>query len=150
MSFNFVYFYSFFLLSCNNVAIKKDDKHINLRYIDSIEFNFKKKYDSGENMLEDSRKHFLLLDSILKEVELNLKDCIKNEDTSYFRIDFRDWHIKKDSLIKNEQYIFDQKFKSGEWGSDMYMILYYNGADFIVKRIRFLLKYKEKNCYISN
>lgn len=116
-------------------------------YVDSIVKDFHNKYNSGENMLEDSRIHYFLVDSILNKVEASVKDCIKDKDTSFFINNNKNWHLQKDSLIEKEQYFFDENFRTGNWGSDMYMILYYNVADFIVKRIKSLLKYKEDNCY---
>ncbi|HUM53006.1 MAG TPA: hypothetical protein PK431_14375 [Chitinophagales bacterium] len=96
-------------------------------------------------MLKDSRKHFLLVDSVLTKLETEIRICIKNDSIVLFDLENKKWHTEKDTFIKNKHDEFDKKFESGEYGSDMYMDVYYDSADFIVKRIKFLLNYRYEN-----
>ena len=50
------------------------------------------------------------------------------------------WLKERDAYFKKQNDTFQQNLKSGEWGTDMYMVVYDENADFVKERAISLLK----------
>ena len=48
-------------------------------------------------------------------------------------------HLDKENHLRQNS-IFQKKYKSQEWGNEMYLIVYQNDIEFILKRIKYLIK----------
>ncbi len=90
--------------------------------------------DKGQQMQSCSRLYYLQMDSVLNMAYNNLKLSLSSNDRLVLKKEEINWLKKRDKYFKNQVKEFQQKLKSGEWGPDMFMIVYDNDAEFIKER----------------
>ena len=57
-----------------------------------------------------------------------------------FKKNHQNWLKKRKKFEIKQNSIFQKKYKSQEWGNEMYLIVYQNDVEFILKRIKYLIK----------
>lgn len=133
---SFILLLLFFAKNCNSQTIKT---------IDSISNAFQKRLDTGVEMLKCTRDFYLQMDSMLNVVYNKLRTKLNTSEKDILKKEQLTWLKKRDVYFKKENQKFQQKFDSNEWGSDMYMIIYEEEAEFVKGRTIVLLKrIKEK------
>jgi uncharacterized protein YecT (DUF1311 family) len=133
---NFVKTISFFLIiflyakNCNSQTIKT---------IDSMSIAFQKRLDTGVEMLKCTKEFYFQMDSMLNIVYNKLRTKLNTTEKDILKKEQLTWLKKRDAYFKKENKKFLQKFNSNEWGSDMYMIIYEEEAEFVKGRTIVLL-----------
>lgn len=95
--------------------------------------------DSGIDMLNCSKNFYLQMDSILNVVYNKLRRNLNPKEKEVLKKEQLSWLKDRDIFFKKQNIEFEKKFNGGEWGSDMYMITYQNDAEFVKKRVIFLM-----------
>jgi len=96
--------------------------------------------DEGVDMQGCSRNYCLQMDSCLNLVYNNIRKLLTDTEKENLKKEQLNWLKKRDLYYKKEQSEFKKQFDSGEWGSDMFMIVYQNDAEFVRKRVVVLIQ----------
>ena len=97
--------------------------------------------DSGIDMMNCSRKYCMEMDSILNVAYKSLRHNLDSENRLKLKAEQTRWLKKRDEFFEEQVKIFQKNFQSEEWGSDMFMIVYDNDAEFIRERVVELIKW---------
>lgn len=96
--------------------------------------------DKGKNMENCSKKYYFQMDSLVNSICNQIKKEMSLEEKSKFKKNHQNWLKKRKKFEIKQNSIFQKKYKSQEWGNEMYLIVYQNDVEFILKRIKYLIK----------
>jgi len=92
--------------------------------------------DSGTHMLYCSRRYYTEMDSMLNLVYRNLRTRLSEKRKTELKTEQIKWLHKRDEDHKHTVKTYEKYVKSGEWGPEMYLMIYYDhDAEFIRKRV---------------
>ncbi|MBI3883014.1 MAG: DUF1311 domain-containing protein [Sphingobacteriales bacterium] len=113
---------------------------ITIKTVDNICKKDQDALDTGDDMLGTARKHYLRMDSVLNVAYNQLRKTLNPTEKEALKKEQLGWLKKRDTYFKKQENIFQHNIKTGEWGSDMYMVTYEEDADFVEARVRELIK----------
>lgn len=96
--------------------------------------------DRGRNMENCSKRYYFQMDSLVNSICNQIEKEMNLEDKSKFKKNHQNWLKKRKKFEIKQNSIFQKKYKSQEWGNEMYLIVYQNDIEFILKRIKYLIK----------
>lgn len=111
-----------------------------LESVNKLADNHQKCLDAGVNMQGCSKLFYHEMDSLLNLAYFNLKNRLTESEKPSLKKEQRLWLKKRDRYFEDQEKTFQKNFKSGEWGSDMFVTVYYNDAQFVRKRVVELIK----------
>jgi hypothetical protein len=123
---------SAFLVACLLLAGTANGQ--TLKDIETLKKNGQECLDKGVDMKGCAKHYCFQMDSILSVACERLGSKLKGKEKEAFKKEHTDWLKKKKKFEAAEERDFQKKFKTKEWGPDMYMIVYENDAEFIRKR----------------
>jgi hypothetical protein len=87
-----------------------------------------------------SRLFLIQMDSMLNIVFNQVKELTFSDEKVALMKDQISWNLRRDAYFKKQDINFSYQLAEGTWKKDMIRVVYENKADFLVKRIRQLLK----------
>ncbi len=100
--------------------------------------------DSGVDMQGCARKYCIEMYEIVDTAFNNLSEKLSQQERALLKTEQVKWLKKRKQFEKEEEKEFQKKYKTGEWGTDMFMIVYENDAEYTRKRIVELIKRRNK------
>jgi hypothetical protein len=88
-----------------------------------------------------SRVFFYQMDSMVNVVYNKAKEDVSPDERSQFIKEQLSWAYRKESFFKKQDENFIFNLKEGTWKKEMIRIVYEQKADFLLKRIKSLLKH---------
>lgn len=100
--------------------------------------------DEGKDMKGCARSYYLQMDSMLNVVYKKLRASLNTSQQAALKQEQLQWLKARDRYLKKQRQEYDTQVKKGEWGSDMFMVVYDNAAMFVEKRVRTLIMRMKK------
>lgn len=103
--------------------------------------------DSGKHMLTCSELYYSEMDSMLHLAYENLKSRLSENGKTEIKAEQIRWLQKRDEYHKQTIKRYQKYVKSGEWGPEMYLMIYNDDeAEFVKKRVVELIKRLNSGC----
>jgi uncharacterized protein YecT (DUF1311 family) len=111
-----------------------------LKTIEELERKHQACLDSGINMFGCSKRFYFQMDSMLNIAYNALRSALPPEGKAALKEEQLAWLKKRDIYFKKQNASYRKNVKSGEWGPDMYMVVYDMDAEFVKERTINLFK----------
>ncbi len=106
-----------------------------MKYMDSLADAHQACLDNGINMLGCSQRYYKTMDSILNIAYNKLKNTLTTEGQAALKQEQLKWLKKRDAHHAAELKEYRKNVDVGESGTDMFMIVYDNDAEFVRDRV---------------
>lgn len=108
--------------------------------IDEMESVHKECMRIKEDSTVCSRRFLAQMDSMLTIVLNEVKQNTAEDKQAALTVEQAAWNKKKGEFFKKQDETFVYNLKDGSWKKDMIRLIYRQKADYVLKRIRVLLK----------
>ena len=110
--------------------------------IDSLESAHQKCLDIGKQMVNCSKVYYLSMDSVLNRIYGQVRYKMSPTGRENLKLSQVNWLKERDAFFRIKDKEFIKKINSGEWGKDDAMIIYDDKAEYVRKRVQYLLNVK--------
>lgn len=111
-----------------------------LEDVEQIEATHKECVRIKSDSVPCARNYYFQTDSLLRLVYDKVKQELDPSEKTEFMKDQTSWVGKKDAFFKKQDINFAFNIREGTWKKDMIRVPYEEKADFLMKRLKVLLK----------